>query len=128
MLCMWIIAEAKKHVPSALERLWAKITTLPSFWLSLYLLLRSEFKLYKMFKYKNTELRNSTNKTCFQNHMCTCFLKKIILLDTFICDGNKWSYILKQSCSLELKLYLRGMYDLMNHLPSKIIVLNCKSL
>ena len=48
VFCMWIITEAKKHVPSAVERLRAKNTTLISFLSSLHLLLGLESKLYKM--------------------------------------------------------------------------------
>ena len=104
VFCMWIITQAKKHVPSALERLRAKNTTMLSFWSLFYIYCldrNSNFTKFSQYKH-NTELTTSTNKAGFQSRMCTCFLKKVILLSTFICSGNKLSYILKQTCSLDM--------------------------
>ena len=54
---MWIITEAKKHVPSALEKLRAKNTTLLSFSSSLNLLLRTEYQTLQ--NVHNTNIPNS---------------------------------------------------------------------
>ena len=54
---MWIIKEAKKHVPSALEKLRAKNTTLLSFSSSLNLLLRTEYQTLQ--NVHNTNIPNS---------------------------------------------------------------------
>ena len=86
VLCVWIITEVKKNVRSALERFRANNCDTAFFLIVV---------TFKCSQYKHAELTNIINEACFQSHIHTCSLNKIILLNSFIVEGNKWSYILK---------------------------------
>ena len=85
-LCVWIITEVKKNVRSALERFRANNCDTAFFLIVV---------TFKCSQYKHAELTNIINEACFQSHIHTCSLNKIILLNSFIVEGNEWSYILK---------------------------------
>ena len=86
VLCVWIITEVKKNVRSALERFRANNCDTAFFLIVV---------TFKCSQYKHAELTNIINEACFQSHIHTCSLNKIILLNSFIVEGNEWSYILK---------------------------------